>query len=172
VSREARSRPDLRTAPLVFAACVLLTACAPQSASPSSSLSSPTSSPAPSPTPGSADLVAVAKVIFPYFPQYNYYSVCGANGDLSQCPVTDRLKTRLTQSNLTLCRCNNPSLSLGVTATLTQTGGAAHVVLGDEPLAAKMDLVIVQTGGKLLVDDEVCTGRDASTSIYVTTAPC
>jgi hypothetical protein len=134
-----------------------------------------TPSPSPNPSapagPAAADLVAVAKVIFPYFPQYNYYSVCGANGDLSQCPVTDRLKTRLTQSKLTLCRCNNPSLSLGVTASLTQTGGTAHVILGDQ-LPVKMDLVIVQTAGKLLVDDEICTGGGPSTSIYVTDAPC
>jgi hypothetical protein len=35
-----------------------------------------------------------------------------------------------------------------------------------------MDLVIVQTAGKLLVDDEICTGGGPSTSIYVTAAPC
>jgi hypothetical protein len=115
--------------------------------------------------------VAVAKAIFPYFPQYSYYSVCGANNDLSQCPVTDRLKTRLMQANLTLCRCQNPALSFDATAAPTQTGGVAHVILGDQ-LPVKMDLVIVQTAGKLLVDDEICTGGGPSTSIYVTDAPC
>jgi hypothetical protein len=115
--------------------------------------------------------VAVAKAIFPYFPQYSYYSVCGANNDLSQCPVTDRLKTRLMQANLTLCRCQNPALSFDATAAPTQTGGVAHVILGDQ-LPVKMDLLIVQTAGKLLVDDEICTGGAPSTSIYVTAAPC
>jgi hypothetical protein len=69
--------------------------------------------------------VAVAKAIFPYSPEHYYYSVCGANNDLSQCPVTDRLKTRLMQANLTLCPCQNPALSFDVTAALTQTGGVA-----------------------------------------------
>jgi hypothetical protein len=110
-------------------------------------------------------------VIFPYSPQYYYYSVCGANNDLSQCPVTDRLKTRLMQANLTLCRCQNPSLAFDVNAMPTQTGGVAHVILGTN-FPAKMDLVIVQTAGKLLVDDEICTGGGASTSIFVTAAPC
>jgi hypothetical protein len=119
-----------------------------------------------------ADLVAVANVIFPYFPQYSYYAVCGANGDLSACPVTDRLKTRLTQAYLTLCRCQNPVPSLDVTAAPTQTGGVAHVILGNQVQPVKMDLVIVQIAGKLLVDDEICTGGGASTSIYVTDAPC
>jgi hypothetical protein len=115
--------------------------------------------------------VAVAKIIFPYFPQYYYYAVCGANSDLSNCPVTERLKTRLMQAHLTLCRCQNPALSFDVTAAPTQTGGVAHVILGDQ-FPVKMDLIIVQTDGKLLVDDEICTGGGSSTSIYVTDAPC
>ena len=48
----------------------------------------------------------------------------------------------------------------------------AHVVLGYQPNPIKMDLVIVQDSGKLLVDDELCTDGGPSTSIYVRTGGC
>lgn len=130
----------------------------------------PSASPSPSVAP--AELVAVAKVTFPFVAQYNYYAVCGVTGDPSQCPYTDRLKARLAAAKLTLCRCQNPAASLDVTATPTQTGGVAHVVLGYGFQPLKMDLVMVNTGGNLLVDDELCTGGGASTSIYVSSGPC
>lgn len=102
----------------------------------------------------SDELVAVAKAIYPYSTQYGYYSVCGVNGDLSHCPVTDRLRTLLTQRQTTLCGCQNPSLSMEVTATPTATGGVAHVVLGSPPGAQKFDLIVVRSAGALLVDDQ------------------
>jgi len=108
---------------------------------------STTSSPSPSPPPVVAqDLVAVAKVTFPYIAQYNYYAVCGLTGDPSQCPYTERLKARLAAAKLTLCRCQNPASSLDVTASPTQTGGIAHVVLGYGSSPVKLDLVIVRSG--------------------------
>jgi hypothetical protein len=119
-----------------------------------------------------ADLVAVAKRVFPFSAHYGYYVVCGVNGDLSKCPITARLKKRLTQAGITLCQCENPAPSIEATGTPTETGGIAHVVLGYQPNQIKMDLVIVLVGGKLLVDDELCTGGDASTSIYTRMGGC
>ena len=118
-----------------------------------------------------SDLIAVAKLIYPYVAQYGYYSVCGVNGDLSQCPVTDRLKAFLTQKQTTLCSCQNPAPSMDATATPTGPGGVAHVVLGYQT-PMRFDLVIVRDAGRLLVDDQLCTGAGASSSIYARTGGC
>ncbi len=147
-----------------IAAGILLAACGGTST---------TASPSASPPPNVAqDLVAVARVTFPYVAQYKYYAVCGLTGDTSQCPYTERLKSRLAAAKVTLCPCQNPASSLDVTATPTQTGGIAHVVLGYGAAPIKLDLVIVRSGGQLLVDDELCTGAAGSTSIYVRSGPC
>jgi len=132
-------------------------------ASPSASQSGSTSAEA---------LVAVAKVTFPYLAQYKYYAACGLTGDTSQCPFTERLKARLAAAKITLCACQNPASSLDVTASPTQMGGIAHVVLGYGAAPIKLDLVIVRSGGQFLVDDELCTGAGASTSIYLRNGPC
>ncbi|TMD09672.1 MAG: hypothetical protein E6J01_01205 [Chloroflexi bacterium] len=144
---------------------ILLAAC---SGPASESSLSPTTSRSVAP----ADLVAVAKRTFPLIPQFGYYAVCGSDGNTSRCPYTARLKARLAQPGITLCPCPNPEFSMDVTATPSQTGGVAHVVLGSGPQAIKVDLVIIQTGGKLLVDDELCTGGGPSTSIYVRGGYC
>jgi hypothetical protein len=121
-----------------------------------------------------SDLVAVTLKVFPFIADEDHrgYTVCGLSGDLSPCPLTDRLKQRLTQAKITLCPCQNPASSLDVTATPTQTGGVAHVLLGFGARQIRLDLVIVQSGGQLLVDDEICTGGGPSTSIYVRTGGC
>ena len=119
-----------------------------------------------------SDLIAIAKQIYPYSSQFNYYTVCGVNGDLSQCPVTERLKAFLTQRQTTLCGCQNPASSLDVTADATSNGGVAHVLFGPQPTGRKFDLIIVSQGGRLLVDDQLCTGGGPSTSIYVRTGNC
>jgi hypothetical protein len=119
-----------------------------------------------------SELVAVAKAIYLYSSQFNYYLVCGQNGNLSECPVTDRLNTYLTQKQITLCGCQNPAPSLDVTATPTSTGGVAHAVLGYQPTPLRFDLVIIRAGAKLLVDDQLCMGGGASTSIYVRSGEC
>jgi hypothetical protein len=119
-----------------------------------------------------AQLVGVAKEIFPFAPQYGVYVVCGVNGDLSKCPVTSRLKARLTQAKITLCQCQNPAASIEITAAPTNNGGIAHVSLGSSPSQIELDLVIIQVDGKLLVDDELCMGGDASTSIYARGGGC
>jgi hypothetical protein len=150
---------------LVVAAVMCLVGCGG-----SSPVTSPSSSPSPSAAPSvaAADLVAVAKLTFPYDAQYKYYVVCGVNGDTSRCPYTDRLKARLAAIKGTLCRCQNPAQSLDVTGSPTATGGVAHVVSGSE----KFDLIIVRVSSSLLVDDEVCSGGAPSTSIYVSADPC
>ena len=131
---------------------------------------SPSASPARSAL--AEELVAVAKVTFPYVAQYKYYAVCGLTGDTAPCPCTERLKARLAAANITLCPCQNPASSLDVTPTPTQTGGIAHVVLGYGAAPIKLDLVIVRSGGQLLVDDELCTGGAGSTSIYERSGAC
>jgi hypothetical protein len=136
---------------------------------PATTSSAPTTSAA---SASAADLVAVAKLIYPYDAQYGYYTVCGANGDLSRCPVTDRLKAYLTQKQMTLCGCQNPAPSMDATATSTGPGGVAHVTLGYQPTPVRFDLIIVRDGGRLLVDDQQCTGVGPSSSIYTRTAGC
>jgi hypothetical protein len=60
---------------------------------------------------------------------------------------------------------------MDATATPAGPGGVAHVVLGYQtPL--RFDLVIVRDAGRLLVDDQLCTGGGASSSIYVRTGGC
>ena len=67
------------------------------------------------------------------------------------------------------CRCQNvPALSAQFDPQVTPTGGVAHVTLS----ALKLDLIMVQEKGKLLVDDTQCTGRGASTSIYADLVLC
>ena len=122
-------------------------------------------------TASASELIAVAKVVYPYSAQYGYYTVCGLDGDLSQCPMTDRLKAFLTRTETTLCGCQNPAPSMDAAATPTGSGGVAHVVLGyQSPL--RFDLVIVREGTRLLVDDQLCTGSGASSSIYIRSRGC
>jgi hypothetical protein len=122
-------------------------------------------------TASASELIAVAKAVYPYSAQYGYYTVCGQDGDLSQCPMTDRLKAFLTRTQTTLCGCQNPAPSMDVAAAPTGTGGVAHVELGyQSPL--RFELVIVRDGTRLLVDDQLCTGSGASSSIYVRSGGC
>ncbi len=118
------------------------------------------------PSPTTAQVLAVAHRIF-----------IGQNGgecswqDRSSCPITARLAARFAQQQqppavgpgplAAFCRCQNiPDLSM--TAETSSTGGVAHVTMG----SIRGDLVMVDEGGTLLVDDTQCTGRGAATSIY------
>jgi hypothetical protein len=118
----------------------------------------------------SSDLVAVGEEVFPFQSQFGYYGVCGVDGNLSNCPYTDRLRQRLTQESATLCRCQNPSQSREVSAQVSGSGGVVAVTLWDGRVT--YDLEIVSVGGRLLVDDETCHGQGADTSIYQTLAAC
>jgi hypothetical protein len=142
---------------------VLLAGLSACSGNPSGSSASATASASPSATSTPA-LQAVAEQIFPYSAEFKYYVVCGSNGDVSTCPMTDRLKAHLTAQRMTLCRCQNPSDTREITAESSNTGGVAHIKMG----RIGFDLIIVNVAGKLLVDDEYCLGKGPSTSIYVT----
>ena len=50
-----------------------------------------------------------------------------------------------------------------MTADVTPIGGSAHVDFGN---GVRVDFIMVEHGGSLLVDDTQCTGRGALTSIY------
>lgn len=97
-----------------------------------------------------------------------------SNSNIATCPVTARLAARVTQLSQTgpsapgpmnlWCRCQNPG-DVEMTAEVTSTGGTAHVVFGN---VIKVDLIMVEQAGVLLVDDHQCTGGGAATSIYAT----
>jgi len=92
---------------------------------------------------------------------------------ISGCPVTPRLAARITQIEApsaigsgppnSWCRCQNVA-DVAMTADITPSGGTAHV---DFKNGVKVDFIMVEQAGSLLVDDTQCTGRGASTSIYV-----
>ncbi|HUZ02437.1 MAG TPA: hypothetical protein VMU89_18985 [Thermomicrobiaceae bacterium] len=116
-----------------------------------------------------AALVAIGEQLFPATPDGAAYIECSNGGNVyANCPITDRLQQRLQQAMVTLCRCQNPAQTRTVAADATATGGVIHVSLGSQ----RFDLVAVQVGGRLLVDDQRCQGGGASTSIYSDIAPC
>ena len=165
----------MRRRVFVFATAALLASCirAPaQTTTSATATATATATASAAATVTAAELIAVAKAIYPYLPQYGYYSVCGVNvAELVNCPVTQRLKTFLTQKQITLCGCQNPALSLELTADPAGTGGVAHVLYGGAT-GRHFDLIIVRSGGALLVDDQECTGGGPATSIYVRTDNC
>lgn len=144
---------------------VLLTGLSACNSNPSASSGNPPAPASPS-ARTSAELTAVADQIFPYSAESKIYRVCGANGDTSACPMTERLKARLMALKITLCRCQNLSTTREITTESRPTGGVAHVKLYEGRLG--FDLIIVNVAGKLLVDDEECLGKGPSTSIYTT----
>ena len=97
--------------------------------------------------------------------------------DRTNCPVTDRLAARLDELTAPrangpgpsppLCRCQNGPDSVSVRPEVTASGGVAHVTLDYGGIVSdNIDLVIVVSGGRLLVDDTQCTGGGSSTSVY------
>jgi hypothetical protein len=167
----------------VAALVLMLAACANSSAPLAHTSPSPSANPAstsPSATPMSADdLISVAAQIYPL--QAGRYVTCdsgyGGSTRYAHCPVTARLGDRLLTVFSGYISAPEP-LGGGqdpewpaesITADPRGTGGVAHVVL-TKPTSpsSRYDLVIILSGGKLLVDDIYCTGADPSTSsIYV-----
>jgi hypothetical protein len=118
----------------------------------------------------SEQVTAVAENTFPLVQPYGYYSVCGVTGDSTACPYTARLKARLSQLRAALIPAQNPSPTRAVNAEITGPGSAvAHVQLFNGQ--QRLDLQIVVVDGRVLVDDESCTGRP-ETSIYATLVAC
>ena len=118
-----------------------------------------------------ADLVNIAHQVF----KGPHAEECGR--DRSSCPITGRLETRIIQLTTPsasgpgpvapFCRCQNGAQSMSVTPELTRNGGIAHVTLDyGVPVQSKIDLVVLKSNDRALVDDTLCTGRGSSSSIY------
>jgi hypothetical protein len=97
--------------------------------------------------------------------------------DRTNCPVTDRLAARLDELTAPraegpgpsppLCRCQNGPNSISVGPEVTASGGVAHVTMDyGGGLSNNIDLIMVVSGGRLLVDDTRCTSGGSSTSVY------
>ena len=112
-----------------------------------------------------AEMLAVGAQVYPK--QNGYYGVCGGDGNPESCPYSDRLKARLRETKQTLLRgAQNPSSTFAASAdVLSPNAGTVHVVLFEGRM--KFDLWITQQGDRLVVDDQICTGRK-DTSIYAT----
>ncbi|MEA2619182.1 MAG: hypothetical protein QOE72_4965 [Chloroflexota bacterium] len=170
-----------------MAAAALLTACGSGAvpgpfATPATATASQTSAVTPQAGATVDELVAVAAMAYP--PTTNgqgNWTTCEAGHSgasvFEACPVTPRLRSRL---NAVVSGVPSAPDPLGggqqaywdtrtMTADVAPTGGVAHVTLG--PPAAgppeRKDLVIVRSGGQLLIDDIFCTGVDpAASSVY------
>src|SRR5205814_5326818 len=137
---------------------------------PSQSTGRPVTTPAPSDSVATQQIAALAEQVFPKVGEQGAYAVCGADGNVSACPFTDRLKARLTELRQTLLRAQNLSTTREITAEMmSPVVGIAHVTLFQG--RTKLDLWIVQRDERLLVDDEMCAGRK-DTSIYAPFVTC
>ena len=107
-------------------------------------------------------LTAVGAQIFPYIPQFQFYATCidfkenGADPpgghDYSACPITDALRARLEATQANFCPCEqNPSTTREIKVTPRPGGGLIIVQLYGSQI--KVELVAVNKGGKLLVND-------------------
>lgn len=136
----------------------------------SSEASNPPEGPVEPAAASEAALREVGERIYPQAAQFVFYGVCGSNGDLSTCPLTERLAQHLKASGLTLCRCQNPSETRSITVEPKDSGGITRVSLFGGKVS--FDLHVVNVDGRLLVDDQTCTGKGVETSIYTSAAPC
>ena len=122
----------------------------------------------PASTPVVLDVSGVtqtAEAAFAKVPGGTSYYDCSFGGTLFDCPLTDRLRSRLSSAQIRLCSCSEGSPDRNVSATLDSAGrGVAHVRLYGGRL--KLDLTVVPVGQELLIDDERLTGGGAESSIY------
>jgi uncharacterized protein YvpB len=121
-----------------------------------------TSQATPTPKPATAkQLTDLAAQIFPYVPQFQIYSTCinlKENGaeppgghDYSACPITDKLRARLQATQANFCPCDqNPSTTREIKVVPRPGGGLIIVLLYVNQI--KVEMVAVNTGGKLLVN--------------------
>lgn len=171
-----------------MAAAALLTACGGGAAAPGPVVTATTATASQTSTAAAQagatvdELVAVAAMAYPPTKEgLGNWTTCesGHSGAsvFEACPVTPRLRSRLNDVVSGVPSAPDP-LGGGqqaywdtrtMTAEVATTGGVAHVVLS-LPAAGRPereDLVIVRTGGQLLIDDIFCTGVDpAASSVY------
>jgi len=114
-------------------------------------------------TPATAQqLTDVGAQIFPYIPQFQIYATCinfKENGaeppgghDYSACPITDALRARLQATQANFCPCDqNPSTTREIKVTPRPGGGLIIVQLYGRLI--KVEMVAINRGGKLLVND-------------------
>jgi hypothetical protein len=122
----------------------------------------------------SAEVLAVAHKVWSQGAGNNPCS----QANIDQCPVTARLATRIQQLETPSaagpgpgdlwCRCQNVG-NVVMTADVTPTVGIAHVDFGTG--GNLVDFIMIEQGGRLLVDDTQCTGRGSSTTIYLDPVP-
>lgn len=98
-----------------------------------------------------------------------------AGSPFGLCPFTQRLQQQLTKDVQGGDAGGGPADAVGggqdpewpteaITVTPTGTGGVAEVTFVDGANTFKTDLVIVSSGGTLLVDDIYCAGTIPSTT--------
>jgi hypothetical protein len=157
------------------------TAAAPSAEASPATATAATPAPAPATSPAVRSVAAVdqEKIAHQIYVGDRYPTDCNWK-NRAVCPVTDRLAARLTELAVPppngpgqvslFCRCQNQAESWQVTTEQSAEGGVDHVTLNYGPaLHVKIDLMVVNVDGKLLVDDTRCTGRGADTSLYAQT---
>jgi hypothetical protein len=116
------------------------------------------------------ELSAIGETIFPAVGDVGF-AACDNLQD-AECPLTDRLRLRVSDPNVRLCRCQNISSTREVEPLSERRedgGGIVRVTLYEG--TTSHDLVVVASGGEWLVDDDFCTGRP-ETSIHEYEGPC
>ena len=114
------------------------------------------------------ELIAIAEAVYP---GEAVYASCDVTVD-GVCPVTSRLKARLADADVLLCRCQNGSATREIDVLpdrLEDGGGVVRVTMWEGNWG--FDLVVVPVDGVWLVDDQRCAGRP-ETSIYDYAGPC
>jgi uncharacterized protein YvpB len=124
--------------------------------------------PTPGPTPAVLDTLGViqtAEAAFPQVPGGTSYYDCTFGGTLFDCPLTDRLRSRLQAAQIRLCSCPEGSPDRAIKATVDNVGrGLAQVRLFGGRL--QLELTVVPVGRVLLIDDERLTGGGPESSVY------
>ena len=122
-------------------------------------------------TPSVAELEQIAMQVFPETaPGSSIYAACGPSTQFEPCPLTERLKDRLNEVKISLCRCQNASDTRVIAVRPEPGGGFAEVTMFRGSYVLR--LIVVEEDGTFLVDDETC-GGDPATSIYTDpVGPC
>ncbi len=158
---------------VVFAVSAMAVACGGKSTNKAASSAGAT------PAGASVDqLVAIGQAMYPQVKSDlpgDTYGVCG--GGHAACPVTARLQKRFDEvanspdfNANPICRCQNGSDSRSISVEAKGSGGTVHVSLFRG--SVNFDLIVINDGGKLLVDDQMCTDGGPETSIYKSPQPC